>query len=101
MVAGHLREIKGYYYIVLSYKDQNGKRCNPTKATGLSVKGNKRKAEKMLMDERIAMSEKLEKQAEEATLAQETVPEIPFSKIDEMGAGMYKGEKVTQAERHQ
>lgn len=29
-----------------------------------------------------------------------TVPEIPFSKIDEIGAGMYKGEKVTLAERH-
>ena len=29
-----------------------------------------------------------------------TVPEIPFSKIDELGAGMYKGEKVTQAARH-
>lgn len=29
-----------------------------------------------------------------------TVPIIPFSKIDEIGAGMYKGEKVTLAERH-
>lgn len=29
-----------------------------------------------------------------------TVPEIPFSKIDEFGAGMYKGERVAQAERH-
>lgn len=29
-----------------------------------------------------------------------TVPEIPFSKIDEMGAGMYKGEKVSIAERN-
>lgn len=29
-----------------------------------------------------------------------TVPEVPFSKIDEMGAGMYKGQHVTQAERH-
>lgn len=29
-----------------------------------------------------------------------TVPEIPFSKIDELNAGMYKGEKITQAERH-
>jgi hypothetical protein len=29
-----------------------------------------------------------------------TVPVIPFSKIDELGAGMYKGEKVTLAERH-
>lgn len=29
-----------------------------------------------------------------------TVPEIPFSRIDELGAGMYRGERVTQAERH-
>ena len=29
-----------------------------------------------------------------------TVPEIPYTKIDEMGAGMYRGEKVTLAERH-
>ena len=29
-----------------------------------------------------------------------TVPIIPFSKIDELGAGMYKGEKITQKERH-
>ena len=28
-----------------------------------------------------------------------TVPIIPFSKIDEMGAGMYKGKKITLAER--
>jgi hypothetical protein len=28
-----------------------------------------------------------------------TVPILPFSKIDEMGAGMYKGEKITMAER--
>ncbi len=30
-----------------------------------------------------------------------TVPEIPFSRIDELGAGMYKGERITQAERHE
>lgn len=29
-----------------------------------------------------------------------TCTEIPFSKIDEMGAGMYRGENITQAERH-
>jgi len=29
-----------------------------------------------------------------------TVPILPFSKIDELGAGMYKGQKITQAERH-
>lgn len=30
-----------------------------------------------------------------------TVPTIPFSKIDELGAGMYKGKKITLAERQQ
>lgn len=30
-----------------------------------------------------------------------TVPIIPFSKIDELGAGMYKGEKITLAERRE
>lgn len=30
-----------------------------------------------------------------------TVPIIPFSKIDEIGAGMYKGEKITLQERKQ
>lgn len=29
-----------------------------------------------------------------------TCPEIPFSRIDELGAGMYKGENITRAERH-
>jgi hypothetical protein len=29
-----------------------------------------------------------------------TVPILPFSKIDEMNAGMYKGQKITVAERH-
>lgn len=29
-----------------------------------------------------------------------TVPEIPFSKIDELGAGMYKGENISRAERN-
>jgi len=30
-----------------------------------------------------------------------TVPILPFSKIDEMGAGMYKGEKISLSERKQ
>jgi hypothetical protein len=30
-----------------------------------------------------------------------TVPILPFSKIDEMGAGMYKGEKISLQERKQ
>ena len=30
-----------------------------------------------------------------------TVPILPFSEIDKIGAGMYKGEKITQKERHE
>ena len=33
-------------------------------------------------------------------LVKGTNPEIPFYKIDELGAGMYKGEKITVKERH-
>lgn len=52
MVAGHLREKRGYYHMVLSYTDENGKRKTPTKSTGLPVKGNKKKAEAMLIQAR-------------------------------------------------
>ena len=74
MVAGHLREIKGRYYIVLSYKDLNGKRHTPTRATGLSVRGNKKKAEQMLIEARIAMTEQLNTEKETYNMAH---PEIP------------------------
>ena len=52
MVAGHLREQNGLYQIILSYKDGDGKRKTKFISTGLPVKGNKRKAEAMLMDAR-------------------------------------------------
>lgn len=35
-----------------------------------------------------------------AARAKLTVPVIPFDKIDEVGAGLYKGKKITRAERH-
>ena len=52
MVAGHLQEKKGYYYIVLSYKDGEGKRKTKWLPTKLTVKGNKKRAERMLQDAR-------------------------------------------------
>ena len=39
MVSGHLEVKKGYYYIVLSYLDVNGKRKRPWISTGLPEKG--------------------------------------------------------------
>ncbi|MBQ6183184.1 MAG: tyrosine-type recombinase/integrase [Clostridia bacterium] len=59
MVAGHLREKDGYYHIVLSYIDENGKRQTPSRSTKLPVKGNKKRAEAMLVQAREEMEEKL------------------------------------------
>lgn len=52
MVAGHLQEKNGIFYMVLSYPDTSGKRKSKWISTGLSVKGNKKKAEQMLMEQR-------------------------------------------------
>ena len=52
MVAGHLQEKKGLFYIVLSYSDRDGKRKTKWVPTGLPIKGNKRKAETMLQEAR-------------------------------------------------
>ena len=53
MVAGHLQEKNGYYYIVLNLKDELNKRKTKWVATGLEVKkGNKKLAEKRLFEER-------------------------------------------------
>ena len=52
MVAGHLQEKNGYFYIVLNYKDYTGKRKTKWMPTKLPIKGNKKKAEKMLLEAR-------------------------------------------------
>ena len=52
MVAGHLQEKYGILYIVLSYKDSNGKRKVKWESTGLPVKKNKKKAEALLLERR-------------------------------------------------
>lgn len=52
MVAGHLREKKGYFYAVLNYTDAHGNRKTKWIATGLAVKGNKKRAEAFLQEQR-------------------------------------------------
>ena len=59
MVAGHLREKDGYYHIVLSYIDENGQRKTPSRSTKLPVKGNKKRAEGMLVEARRQKEEEL------------------------------------------
>ena len=52
MIAGHLQIKNDYYYMVLSYTDSDGKRKQPWIPPGLPVKGNKKRAEKMLIETR-------------------------------------------------
>ena len=59
MVAGHLREKGGIYYIVLSYTDEYGIRRTPSQSTGLPVKGNKKRAEDLLQRARHQKEEEL------------------------------------------
>jgi len=58
MVSGHLREKNGIYQIVLNYKDAQGKYRTKSISTGLSVKGNKRRAEDILQEERKKFEQK-------------------------------------------
>lgn len=52
MVAGHLHEKNGYYYIILNLTDMAGRRKPKWIATGLPVKGNKKRAEQLLVEAR-------------------------------------------------
>ena len=52
MVAGHLHEKNGYYYIILNLTDSAVRRKPKWISTGLTIKGNKKRAEQMLMEER-------------------------------------------------
>lgn len=49
MLAGHLQIKNGYYYVVLSYMDSQGKRKQPWIPTNLPERGNKRRAEDLLL----------------------------------------------------
>ena len=61
MVAGHLQEKDGKYSAVLSFNDVEGKRKTKWISTGLSVKGNKKRAEAILMELRHSYEVEFEK----------------------------------------
>ena len=81
MVTGHLREKNGYYHIVLNYVDGHGKRHTPSKSTGLPVKGNKKRAEKLHMDARAAQEAELEAKATEQSAENISASLIPFTEF--------------------
>lgn len=73
MVAGRLQEKNGYYYMVLSYTGPDGKRKQPWVATGLPVKGNKKRAEQLLRELRSSFTPPKAKRKEELS------PDMLFS----------------------
>ena len=64
MVAGHLQEKKGYFYMVLNYT-VGGKRKTKWIPTGMVVKGNKKKAEALLWETRQTYVPEVEEEAVE------------------------------------
>ncbi|MCH1642741.1 site-specific integrase [Paenibacillus timonensis] len=82
MIAGHLQEKKGLFYIVLNCKDQNGKRKPKWIPTGLKVKGNKKKAEALLLDTRRNFVE-VDEQAEEEPNKEVSSEEVGAAKAVE------------------
>lgn len=82
MVAGHLREKRGIYYMILSYTNEHGERVTPTKSTGLPVKGNKKRAEAMLNDWRKSEEIALKKRKANGSLKKlDPDQEILFTKF--------------------
>ncbi len=73
MVAGRLQEKNGYYYMVLSYTGPDGKRKQPWVATGLPVRGNKKRAEQLLRELRSSFTPPKAKRKEELS------PDMLFS----------------------
>ena len=47
-ISGSIREKNGVWHIVIIYYDSQGNRKFPSASTGLTIKGNKRKAQKLL-----------------------------------------------------
>ncbi|WP_438492238.1 tyrosine-type recombinase/integrase [Paenibacillus sp. IHBB 3054] len=82
MVAGHLQEKKGLFYMVLNCKDEEGKRKPKWIPTGLTVKGNKKRAEALLLETRVNFNRLLNAAVEETIVEEPIVEQI----IEEMPA---------------
>lgn len=80
MIAGRLQEKNGYFYVVLSYKDSAGKRKEPWISTGLTVKGNKRQAQKLLEKYRLNFDTATGKLRAQTSPKEEIAPVIALDK---------------------
>ena len=90
-VTGHLREVKWYYHIVLNFTGEDGKRKNPSKTTGLPVKGNKKKAERMLREAIENKQQELDTVMTYGEVLTETQRVIPFTQFMKDWLAMMRG----------
>lgn len=49
-ISGHLEEIKGVYHMKITWVSDNGRRQRKSKSTGLPIRGNKKRANDMLIE---------------------------------------------------
>ena len=74
MVKGSVQEKGGYLHTVISYTDNDGKRKQKWQSTGLTAKGNKRKAQELLKERIDELEMTLEREETQ-------IPDMPFSQF--------------------
>ena len=74
MVKGSVQEKGGYLHTVISYTDKDGKRKQKWQSTGLTAKGNKRKAQELLKERIDELEMTLEREETQ-------IPDMPFSQF--------------------
>lgn len=74
MVKGSVQEKGGYLHTVISYTDKGGKRKQKWQSTGLTAKGNKRKAQELLKERIDELEITLEREETQ-------IPDMPFSQF--------------------
>ena len=82
MIAGHLQEKNDFYYVVLNYKDSTGKRHTKWCRTGLPVKGNKKRAEAMLMELRLSFDPEAEEAARRLRKGESPAPDFESAQAE-------------------
>ena len=83
MIAGHLQEKNDFYYVVLNYKDSAGKRHTKWCRTGLPVKGNKKRAEAMLMELRLSFDPEAEEAAQRLRKGESPAPDFESARAQD------------------
>ena len=83
MIAGHLQEKNDFYYVVLNYKDSAGKRHTKWCRTALPAKGNKKRAEAMLMELRLSFDPEAEEAVRRLRKGESPAPDFESAQAED------------------